>query len=382
MIDFISPDDLRQLADTTDRYCVSIFLPTHPTGNETMQDPIRLKNLLAHARGELEALGLTKREIDDLVAPADAAHDDLEFWAKMANGLALLIDADGMRTYRLPTMVDELSVVAERFHIKPLLASVTTDEVFYVLALSQSSVRLLRGNRFGLSEMSLGEMPTSVTEAFPSEDREPHLHSHGAQRVGGGGVDASFHGHGVGKDVDQIDLNRFLTAVDRGVGEILGTSTAPLVLAGAERVVAHFRKLSNSARIVEGDIRGNPERLTGSELHRSAMPLVESLLDRAQRDALDAIANASKPTLSSLTQIVVDAADGRVESLVVPRGVQRWGTYSATDRIAIEHDARRPGDRDLLDIATIETLGHGGDVFIVPRDQLPAHLPVAATLRY
>ena len=51
MIDFISIDDLRKLAEATDRYCVSIYLPTHATGNEMAQDPIRFKNLLAEATG-------------------------------------------------------------------------------------------------------------------------------------------------------------------------------------------------------------------------------------------------------------------------------------------------------------------------------------------
>lgn len=382
MIDFVSTDELRQLATATDQYCVSIYLPTHPAGNEVAQDPIRLKNLLAHARGELDTLGLSRRQIDTLLAPADAAHDDVGFWSTMANGLAVLIDTNGMRTYRLPAQVQELSVVAERFHLKPLLASVTTDEVFYALALSQSEVRLLRGNRFTLNEISLGDIPASVADALPFDDRESQLQSHGSDRVGAGTVVATFHGQGGGKDFDKIDLDRFLTAVDRGFREIVGTTSAPLVLAGVDHVVAHYRKLSSYPHIVEGEVRGNQERESAGDLHQSAWPLVEPLLETAQQNALTTIADASKPMLSGLTQIVVGAADGRIESLIVPRGVQRWGTFSAEDRVAVEHEARGPGDRDLLDVATIETLGHGGDVYIVPQDQLPANLSVAATLRY
>ena len=42
---------------------------------------------------------------------------------------------------------DELMVVAPGFHVMPLLALLTGDGLFYVLALSQNQVRLLAGTR-------------------------------------------------------------------------------------------------------------------------------------------------------------------------------------------------------------------------------------------
>jgi hypothetical protein len=382
VIDFISTEDLQHLAEVSDRYCVSIYLPTHPAGSEATQNPIRLKNLLATARTELQSLGLSHREADDLLAPIDALRRDPEFWTGLGNGLAVLFTNTGSWTYRLPTSVKELAVVAESFHLKPLLSSVTADEVFYLLALAQSEVRLLRGGRFDVSEVSLGTIPASLAEAVPFDERESTLQSHGGGRSGRGGVVAVFHGHGGGKDAKQIDVDRFLTAVDHGFRETVGPTTAPLVLAGVEHLVSHFRKLSSYPHIVDDEIRGNPEHMGVDELHRRAWPAVEPLLDAAQRTALAAVAAASVPTLGSLAQIVVRAADGRIDSLIVPLGVQRWGTFHRESRVAVEHDTRRPGDRDLLDIAAIETLTHGGRVYVVPRSELPPHMPVAATVRY
>jgi hypothetical protein len=42
-------------------------------------------------------------------------------------------------------------VVTDRFHIKPLLPLLSGDGRFYVLALSQSEVRLLQGTRYSVS---------------------------------------------------------------------------------------------------------------------------------------------------------------------------------------------------------------------------------------
>ena len=290
MIDFISTDDLRNLVEETEQYCVSVYLPTHSSGKETTQDPIRLKNLLNDARVELETLGMGRRDVDRLLSGADALRDDVEFWTTMELGLAVFITPDRTRTYRLPQPAVELAVVAEHFHLKPLLSSVTTDDEFHLLAVSQNQVRLLHGNRFTATELPLGEIPASLDEALALDDRESQLQSHGGGRTEGGAVIAVFHGQGAGKDIDKSDLERFLTAVDQGFREAVGSSTAPLVLAGAESLVGHYRKHSGYPHIVDGDIRGNPERMSTDELHKQAWPLVEPTFGTARRAVLAAVA--------------------------------------------------------------------------------------------
>jgi hypothetical protein len=57
-VDVIRTQDVEQLASPGASPRVSIFLPTHRTGPETAQDPIRLRNLLSQADEDLRALGL------------------------------------------------------------------------------------------------------------------------------------------------------------------------------------------------------------------------------------------------------------------------------------------------------------------------------------
>ena len=54
---FANAEHLSFLLQTRERFCVSIFLPTHRAGPEIRQDPIRLKNLLKQAESRLIALG-------------------------------------------------------------------------------------------------------------------------------------------------------------------------------------------------------------------------------------------------------------------------------------------------------------------------------------
>ncbi len=50
---------------------------------------------------------------------------------------------DALTTFRLPNRLVSLLAVSDRFHLKPMLRSVTFPQVAFVLALAQNSVRLL-----------------------------------------------------------------------------------------------------------------------------------------------------------------------------------------------------------------------------------------------
>jgi hypothetical protein len=382
MIDVVSREVLRELVQTQRQRCVSMYLLTHRAGPEAAQDPIRLKNLLAKARAELVCSGLRGPEADELLAPASGLRGSGQFWAELSDGLALFLTDGGMRTFRLPNSVEELVVVAERFHLKPLLAVVATGEVFYVLALSQGKVRLLQGGRFGISELELGDVPQSLAEALWFDDRERQLQHHGAGRVGRGRVTATFHGHAMDKDALEEDLLRFLGAVDRGVREIIGDRRAPLVLAGVGYLLPLYRQVSSHQIIVEGGIGGNPEQLTPDELHALAWPLVEPLFTEDRRNAAEAFLAGTGPTVSTVEEAVVAAYQGRVGSIFVPVGCHRWGSFDPPSMTVDEREERQPGDHDLLDVAAAFTLINGGDVFAVEPSALPSSDPIAAVLRF
>ena len=382
MIDLITTNDLRRLADTTAEPCVSILLPTHRLGPEQAQDPIRLKNLLARAAEQLTELGMRVPEADELLAPAARLLDDQHYWAHQDNALALYLTRQTFESYRLADPTDELVVVAGRFHLKPLLPALTTGTGFNVLALSQHQVRLLQGTSTHLTEMALGDIPPSLAQVVRFDDRERQLHSHGADRVGQGRVTATFHGHGGAKDTTKDDLGRFLKAVDDGVTDLVGQPARPLVLAGVDHVVAAYRNLSHHPRIVDTAIEGNPEQLSTSDLHARAWPIVQAVIDTDRQTAAETFSAGIEPTTSTPVEIVTAAAEGRVHTLFVPADTELWGTFDRTQHQVSEHDQHQPGDEDLADVAAIETLTTGGTIHVVPSHAIPGTGPLAAILRY
>jgi hypothetical protein len=75
--------------------------------------------------------------------------------------------------YRLPFNFKEQVVVSDHFYLKPLLPFLATGGRFYILALSQNSIRLLEGTRFNIQELELPEMvPANLAEVLKYEEAQ------------------------------------------------------------------------------------------------------------------------------------------------------------------------------------------------------------------
>lgn len=94
---------------------ISIYMPTHRAGRDTQQDPIRLKNLLRKAEQTLEQDGMGRRDIEALLKPAHDLLDDMFFWKRQYDGLALFISEGDLHYHRLPFQPDETCIVAATY---------------------------------------------------------------------------------------------------------------------------------------------------------------------------------------------------------------------------------------------------------------------------
>ncbi|MCP3934738.1 MAG: hypothetical protein GY708_05125 [Actinomycetia bacterium] len=382
MIDIIFGDELRALAEVQGEWCVSIYLPTHRVGAEKVQDPTRLKNLTRAATRELEELGLRRPLAESMMAPIVSLETDGRFWEHVDEGLAVFVNDQDYTLLRVPRPVEELAVVADRFHLKPLLPLVASADSFYVLVLGEKQVRLLHGSRQGLSDVASGDVPHSLAETLRYDDHEAQLQSHASSRIGTGRVSATFHGHGVGKDTKANDRERFFTIVDSSVRKLLAESKAPVVLAGVADTVARYRRVSKLPNLLDQIVEGSVETASEMELHIRSWAIVDPLFDKGASEARGAFVAGSRPSLDAVADVVQAALSGKVESLFVPVGVHSWGRLNPDDTSVDVHDDRRPGDRDLLDVAAIETLARGGSVFAVDPADVPGQGPLAAALRY
>jgi len=383
-MDPISKEDLKRLMEEMETPCVSIYMPTYRTPPETKQNPLRLKNLIREAEERLISSGLRAPEAKKLLKPVKTLLRDSPFWQHQSEGFATFLSPHSFRTFRLPLTFQELLVVTDRFHIKPLLHFLSHDGTFYILALSQNDVRLCQCTRHSCKDVELVGVPRNMAEALNYDVPEKQLQFH-TRAPGMSGVRAAiFHGQGGGIDDSEDNLLRYFQQINHGLREVLPKEKAPVVLAGVEYLLPIYREANTFLHLMEEEITGNPDKLRAEELHQQAWAIVEPYFLKAQQEAVDRYRQwaGSERASTDIKEIIPAAHDGRVELMVVAVGIQQWGSFDPDTLTVHLHQEAEAGDEDLLDLAAIHTFLKGGTVYTVEPDGLPEEAPLAALFRY
>jgi hypothetical protein len=385
MIDTISKHQLSELLQVSSGPCVSIFMPTHRSGAQTLQDPTRLTNLLRHVTQDLTAKGLHTPEISNFLEPVRSLLDDHQFWQHQGDGLALFLSPTLFRFFRLPADFQESAILADRFQLKAILPLFTGDGRFYVLSLSLNHVHLFLATRDKIRERPMEGVPKSLSEALSSEPPATQLqyHSASAARTDTRHRTAIYHGREA--DIASLsNLRQYFRQIDHGVCDLLKEDQAPLIVAAVEYLVPIYRETNHHAVLLDDFVRGNPDDLKPEELHSQAWAIARVYFHRSQEQAAAQYKElgGTSRTSSDLSEIVLAAHDKRVATLFVTLGVQCWGTCDAQTRRVDLHETFLPGAEDLLNLAAIRTYANGGTVFAVSPDQMPDPKPAAAIFRY
>ena len=380
-MDQLTRDDLRDLARDQQGPCVTIFMPTQRNTPQIHENQIRFKNLLREAERKLEEFGYPDKQAA-LEAPQKLIDDKL-FWQNQCDGLALFVSPGFFRYYCVPITLDEMVVVTDRFHIKPLLPLLTADTRYYVLALSQNQVRLLHCTRHSFREVELEGIPESREEALRYDEPEHQLQLHTGTGIRGGRGTALFHSQGAAIENKDLIL-RFFQQIDRGLQKILPPDRVPLVLAGVEYLFPIYREANTYPHLLEQGIPGNPEGVRSEELHQQAWEVVQPVLEKAVNDAAaqyDELVGTGRSS-NDIREVVQAAYYGRVDSLFVALGVHLCGSFDPkNDKVVIDRE-HEPGNEDLLDLSAVHTLLKGGTVYAMDADKVPDDGLMAAIYRY
>ncbi|MEZ6046518.1 MAG: hypothetical protein R3C11_13290 [Planctomycetaceae bacterium] len=381
-----SIEKLEQLASCQDMWCVSIYMPTNRAGKEVRQDPIRLKNLVSEAETQLEEAGVEEGDIKSLLKPArDLCNLDSdgnrEFWAHQGDGLAILLRKGSHELHSLQVPVDELTIVAHRHHVKPLLRAVESDQEYCVLAVSQGNVRFLEGSRSGLHERTVEELPDSLKEVV-NGDHHKGFNLHSFKVRSDAGNNAVPHGH---IDSDHLhELRTYFRAINEALKDVLKKDNQPLVFAGVTELFPYFEEQMEYDNCVKEPIHGNPDELSTEELHKKAWPLVEERLKQREEEAVERWNSVAHSELAEtcLKEIIPAAHEGRVDTLIVKQDSQIWGTYDVDQRKVDIAEEATAENFDLLDLAVIKTLQADGRVIVLEKVSLPDYVPAGAIYRY
>jgi hypothetical protein len=400
--------DHRQLTDLMEHVeagCVSIYMPVHRGGPEVIrEDPIRLKNQLQQATGQLIQTGWRSCDARDHLAELNSLLEDSEFWRHNDQGLAMFISSLRKGVFRTPMPVETRVVVSSRFYLKPLLPLLEMQKTFYILALSQEQVRLLEVTSFGVRPLELPKStPTCIEDLtkFEEVQKVMEFHSSSAPQPPGSRRPAVFYGTVSGSDegVDKKDVLWYCQAVHVGVEKALaqaigqlpppwpktpGGGVPPLVLASVDPLLSIYREVNTYAGLSDRQINGSAQRLSDKQLRQKGLDLLRDVLEEpVSRDAWRyQQAAAAGQGSAKLAEVLPAAHDSRVETIFVNRDAHIPGRYDPVSQKIEQHETALAGDQDLLDLAAVRTYLAAGRVHVVPPQRMPNGSPVAAIFRF
>jgi len=395
MMTIWSKGELQRLAAEQGTWCASIYMPAYPAGAEMKQDSIRLKKLLAEAERLLVDGGLRSPKAREILEPARALIPNQDFWQRQSQGLALFCSPNGFYHYQLPFEFKELVVVAQRFHLKPLIQIYRSGHRFFVLAISRKKVKLFEGTQYKLAEVDMERFPPKLADELQYEatEMEKELTFHAATPGAGSRAKRSalFRGHGIRLEDIKTNTREYFNRVDEAMYEMLTqlqmpNEESPLVIAGIDYLHPIYWDANTYPNLMDDGIKGNPWLMTPEELHKKAWVIVSPYLANEQEKsaALYRKLKAKGEGLAAkdMKEIVLAAYLGRVRTLFVALDKKQWGSFSPDLRRVEVHEKEMPGDEDLLDFAAVHTLMKGGNVYVAESDKIPSGEPLAAIYRY
>src|SRR5271157_293870 len=363
MRDVVTLADVKALAGAV-APCITLVIPI-PNPAELAA---RLNSSLRSVRKQLAKRHTDTETAGGLLAPVERLVANLETTHIWANSLIAFRSPGAFRHYWMRKRLKDVAVVGERFEIRPLLAALSREQRFHLLAIGRHHVRLFRATAHSMKGVRLEGVAPQNMQQFLHTGQPDHLRE---DRMAAGPSIGSMpgvqFGTGSESEKEQDRFRHFLKEVEKGVTKLLQRDADPLLLAGVEYDLAIYRQLNTYPHLLEQAVHGSPERLTARNLHERAWEIVSQCPSEPLQKALADYRKQSGAALlvGDTGAIVKAAAEGRVAGLFLSESAGAAG---------------QPDDP--LNVAALETVLHGGWAFALNPAEMPAKDSAAALLRF
>lgn len=384
-MELLTKELIQELLATDQAPCLSIYMPTHRNHPENLKDKILFKNLVREVKESL-LQKYSSGEVQTQLEPLETLADDDNTWNHTFDGLAVFSAPGIFKVVGVRKSLEELAIVADSFHTKPLRQYLQSLDHFYVIALTLNDFRLFEGNRRALTEVELtADIPSTISEVLGDELTDKHTT---VASYGGSGGESSpiHHGHGGRKDETEKDTERFFRVVANTIYEKYTKHTGwPLILAALTEHHNLFQKVNTNPLLLPDGIKINPASVSPDKLAVMAWEIMEPEYNR-KLDSLIAVfeqERANGKGSDDYKEIAVAAVEGRVETLlieadrIIPVRITNLVTGNTQKK-----DIMNPKVDDLLDDMGELVMKMGGKVIVFPVGKMPSETGIAAIYRY
>lgn len=356
---------------------LSVYFPVDPAQTDPREAGTRLRGVVARAAQALTEHGMDEDTASEIVGPMSEIADGMDLEHHRDSGFAYFASPKASHVVTLPMLVPEAVVVADGFHIKPLLRMATRNRRFNVLALSAGDARLYAATPYSFEELALDILPGGL-EAEADEME--------SARASGGRGGAAATVADSPEELRHDLLLEDMRSVAVAVRAALAQDSAPLLLAAEPHVAGHFRKVAKLPTLYSESLVVNPFAFRPAELLARATVMLAPLLDADAEAVLEQVRarlGTAEPTVGiRLEEILARAREGRVDTVIVAEDEAMWGKPPNGSAKIEAHGHQFDAEPDLLNEAALQALRHGGRAFALPIDRLPRRVPAVATYRF
>lgn len=371
----IKKQDIEKLLNVQNGLCISIYIPTHRAGHETLsgQDHILFKNKIKEARELLSRHDVSESEIETYMKPAEELLHDNNFWRHQGEGLVVFITKGFSAHYTLPVAMPEKVYVLDQFYFTPILPILSQNGRFFILNLYREKIGFYEATMERIRPINISSFaPDSMNESlkFDVKGKDQDFNT-SRTTVNGTNILGTPAGSTKG-DEEHERVREFMLDIDNSLQKILHNATEPLVLAGVDHYCGIYRNISKYKNIVPENVNVNEGVDSPNDLHEKAMAIMKPRMQQNHTDSLNRYQNVAGTGVTSedIATVAAEAVHGRIDTLFIAPGEPVWGTYDEVKAAAEVHDNYRRGDDDLVNLAAIKTISQGGTVYVSKYDGL------------
>jgi hypothetical protein len=361
----LSPTTLTELRRPRPYPAVSVLTPTHRREPENTQDPVRLRNVVAEAKKQLEADPAVSRErrtdvarhLDQALAEVDLAHAE--------DGLVIFAAPGEHQVWSLARPVPERVVLSDTFLTRNLVSAQAAERPFWVLSVSPDHVTLWNGGTDRVTEERLGGFPlTRDRENFDAERQE---------RIGD--MPSTFRDEGT---------RHFLRDADIAMGRLLRDHPRRLYVTGEQAALSLLDEVGSVTKDAVHVPHGGLAHGTPDAVWQAVRPLHEAETRKNTAAVAHELetARGRRAFAAGVDEVWQSAREGRVRLLAVEENyrvtVRDGGGDHLVPAVSGDLDARE----DIVDEIVEQCLETGADVRFVPDGSLGDASGIAGVLRY
>jgi len=340
----LSLEDLTLLNDRHGAPMVSIYLNKEKGVLEPREHEERWYDSISKAEFLL-LKDYSRNFVDECLSPLRNL-DFLSIMEKTDKGLVVFLTNDKEIFYlRTHSPFHDLTVVADSFHIKPLIKIKTLERGFFLVSMTSRAIvvfiehdgQLLRLDSYRNDPAADGIVKRSSQEFFQHASQE---------------------------------LNKLFTSYN-----------VPIILAGVRDHIGHMKRLLPSNMLMNESIVGNVEKIKTSELRERVIEILQPFYHSQELKAQSEIeaAISKDKAIFYLEDIAVSAVYGKIRKLFVAENKFVWGNLDPVNgEIIIAPKQSNAHDDDILDDLCQIVLSKGGEVVVVKDfKDYKGHLAVA-----